>query len=280
MARRAELAVLSGRGDLAQHVLVEVALGVAILHRDIGEEIDHLGQQRRRRDREARALHVRRVRGALLGHGAQEGEYVLGDDLEHRGRLAVFQPRPAHVLIGDATLLADAVLAIGEDAPLHRLLQPIGSIFFPRVDFVEPAQEQEVGDLLDDLDRIGDAARPEGVPDRVDFRAKFPRQHHVPSLILADTVLGQLRGRYQRASLAVDELKSPQVRAKLHAVSWTGRWSRWAWAIYRCCALHLRHRFFWARLILARPSLERGPVLAPPWLAHLPPAPLPFRLHG
>ena len=37
VARRAELAVLPGGGDLAEHVLVEVALGVAILHRHLVE---------------------------------------------------------------------------------------------------------------------------------------------------------------------------------------------------------------------------------------------------
>ena len=43
VARRAELAVLPGGGDLAEHVLVEVALGVAILHRDLVEQVDDLG---------------------------------------------------------------------------------------------------------------------------------------------------------------------------------------------------------------------------------------------
>ena len=86
VARRAELAVLAGSRDLAEHVFVEVALGVAILHRDLGQQVDHLGEQRRGGDGEARALHVGRVRGAVLRHGAQEGEDVLGDDLEHRRR--------------------------------------------------------------------------------------------------------------------------------------------------------------------------------------------------
>jgi len=34
---------------------------------------------------------------------------------------------------------------------------------------VQPAHEQEVGDLFDDFERIGDAARPEGVPHIIDF---------------------------------------------------------------------------------------------------------------
>ena len=47
VARRAELAVLPGAGDLAEHVLVEVALGVAVLHRDVVDHVHDLGQQRR-----------------------------------------------------------------------------------------------------------------------------------------------------------------------------------------------------------------------------------------
>ena len=43
---------------------MEVALGVAILHRDIGKQIDDL-EQRGRRDGEARALHMRSAEVSL-----------------------------------------------------------------------------------------------------------------------------------------------------------------------------------------------------------------------
>ena len=48
VARGAELPVLSGRGDLREHVLVDVALGVAVDHGDLVEPVDRLPQQRRR----------------------------------------------------------------------------------------------------------------------------------------------------------------------------------------------------------------------------------------
>jgi hypothetical protein len=44
VARGAELAVLPGGGDLAQHVFVEVALGVAVGHVDAVELVHHIGQ--------------------------------------------------------------------------------------------------------------------------------------------------------------------------------------------------------------------------------------------
>ena len=80
VARRAELAVLPGGGDLAEHVFVEVALGVAILHRHLVDHVHHLGQQRRRGDGEARVLHVVRVGGVVAAQRAQEREDVFVDD--------------------------------------------------------------------------------------------------------------------------------------------------------------------------------------------------------
>ena len=169
VARRAELAVLPGAGDLAEHVLVEVALGVAVLHRHVVEQVDDLGQQRRRGDGEARVLHVVGVGGVVAAERAQEREDVLADDREHLGRREVLEARPAQVLVG--ALLR--VFALREDAPLDRLLQPGGLVLFQRLQVVEPAQEEQVGDLLDDLERVGDAARPEGVPDAVDLTPRY-----------------------------------------------------------------------------------------------------------
>lgn len=56
-------------------------------------------------------------------------------------------------------------------------VEPVGLVFFERVQVVEPAQEEQVGDLLDHLDGVGDAAGPEGVPDLVDFAFEFAGEH-------------------------------------------------------------------------------------------------------
>ena len=47
VARRAELPVLTGSRDLAEHVLVHVAFGVAVRHRNVRDEVDDLREQRR-----------------------------------------------------------------------------------------------------------------------------------------------------------------------------------------------------------------------------------------
>ena len=58
VARRAELPVLPGGGDLAEHVLVEITLGVAVGHVDVVELVDHVGQHPSRGHHEEGVLHV------------------------------------------------------------------------------------------------------------------------------------------------------------------------------------------------------------------------------
>jgi len=70
VARRAELAVLTSAGNLAQHVFVEIALGVPIFHRHFVDHVLYLGQQRRRGNGEACALHVLGVGCAVAAESA------------------------------------------------------------------------------------------------------------------------------------------------------------------------------------------------------------------
>ena len=106
---------------------------------------------------------------------AQEREDVLADHGVHVGRGEVLEARPAQVLVGAAL----GVLALGEDPPLHRLLEPGGLVLLQRVQVVQAAQEEQVGDLLDHLQRVGDAAGPEGVPDLVDLALDVAGDHRV-----------------------------------------------------------------------------------------------------
>ena len=134
MARRAELAVLAGAGNLAQHVLVEVALGVAVVHRHLVDHVHHLGQQRGRGDGEAGVLHVVRKGAAVAAQTAHEGEHMLADHGVHLGRREVLEARPAQV--GVVTALG--VGAIRVDTALDRLAQADRLVLFQRVQVVEP----------------------------------------------------------------------------------------------------------------------------------------------
>jgi hypothetical protein len=54
------------------------------------------------------------------------------------------------------------------------------------VTIVEPFDEQQVGDLLDDLKRIGNPAGPEGIPNAVNLTTDFAGEHGLQILKVAD----------------------------------------------------------------------------------------------
>jgi hypothetical protein len=138
------------------------------VHRDVGEQIDHFGQQVRGRNREARVAHVAGIARALGAQPAQPREHVVGDDVEHRLRVEVREHVPAQVAVG-APPGKVAVIAVGEDRVLDHAPKPRDPVLLHELQVVKALDEQQVGDLLDDLDRVGDSARPEGIPHAIDL---------------------------------------------------------------------------------------------------------------
>ena len=124
-------------------------------------------------DGEAGVAHVVGVGGAVGAEGAQEGEHVLADDCEHLGGLAVGEVGPAQVLV----VAAARIEAGGEQRAFERAFGAGGLALLQFLQLVQTADEEEVGDLLDDLERVGNAAGPEGVPDLVDLAAYCSCQH-------------------------------------------------------------------------------------------------------
>jgi hypothetical protein len=175
VAGGAELAVLTGGGDLAEHVLVEVALGVAIVHRDRVQHLDHLDEQAGVAEAEAGIAHVPAVGGALRPQATQEGEDVLVDHLHHLPGLEVPEAGPAHVVIETALV----VPPLREDPPLHGDAQRLGLVLLQGLEVVQALDEEEIGDLLDHREGVRDPAGPEGVPDAVDLVADFTCEHLV-----------------------------------------------------------------------------------------------------
>ena len=141
VARGAELPVDAGAGDLGEQIFVQVAGGIAIFHRDAVEHVHHTGQQLRGWDCEAGVLHVLAVGRAVPAKGPEKREHLLRDDLEHLAWLVVLKHRPPQVLL------------VGSEAQ---------------------ADEQQIGDLLDHLEWIGDASGPEGIPNSVDLALQLP----------------------------------------------------------------------------------------------------------
>lgn len=56
----------------------------------------------------------------------------------------------------------------------------VGRFFLEGVDVVKAADEEQVGELLDHRDGVGDAAGPEGFPDFIDLVAEFACEHGYP----------------------------------------------------------------------------------------------------
>ena len=109
---------------------------------------------------------------------AQEREDVLADDREHLGRRQVLEPAPAIIGVGPAPVVS----AVGEDRAGHRFAEAVGPVLLEGLEIVEALEEQEVGELLHDFERVGDPARPERVPDAVDLGADVTGQHSLGPL--------------------------------------------------------------------------------------------------
>lgn len=97
VARGAELTVDAGAGDLREQVLVQVAVRVPVLHRDVIEQVDHSGEQRGVLDGVPRILHVLGIGRAFTPEAAQERVHLRADDPVHRLGVLVLEPVPAQV---------------------------------------------------------------------------------------------------------------------------------------------------------------------------------------
>lgn len=103
VTRRAELTGQPSRRQLAKHVLVEVTVSVALVHRHVVQKVHDLRQQGRRWDGEPRVLHVVREGGVvpadLLTELVQIREHLVPHRPKHLlGRL-VAQSAPAQILL-------------------------------------------------------------------------------------------------------------------------------------------------------------------------------------
>ncbi len=101
---------------------------------------------------------------------------MFADHCEHVGGREMLEARPA-IVRRRARRPRMVVLPSGKNRRSMRLLQPDGFEFFERVQLVQTLDEQQVSDLLDDFERVGDPAGPEGIPDLVDLIANFAGEH-------------------------------------------------------------------------------------------------------
>jgi hypothetical protein len=108
---------------------------------------------------------------------------MLGDRLEHRPSLSVFETGPPHFFIWGTP----AIGPFGEDASLHRLFETRCLQLFYSVKVIKAPEKEQVRDLFDDFERIRDPARPEGIPEGVDLVADVSSQHIFGSPVSHDS---------------------------------------------------------------------------------------------
>lgn len=181
-----ELAVLAGSGQLAQHILVEIALHIQVgnvmliqVVQPGNDFLQHLGC----RDQEHGIAHVPGKGGVplicfprLFGNLKQIALLIkirqlsvfqildgrkdpLGNDRKNVSGVAVLELAPPHGLPSGR---------LGEDL-VHFLPGHVLKFLRFQLFFVQRADEHQIGQLLDDGQGVRDAARPDVRPDFVDF---------------------------------------------------------------------------------------------------------------
>jgi hypothetical protein len=161
-----ELAVDAGGGQLAQQVLVEIALGVALGQRQDADLLDRRDQEARALDQELGVLHVLGERGAAV-QLAEVREHLVAHHPQHLLAGQLLQARPPQVLL------------VGREHRPPRLLGAGRQLLVAGLVHVEQAGEHEERDLLDHGQRVGDAAGPELGPQLVDVTSDLREARHV-----------------------------------------------------------------------------------------------------
>jgi hypothetical protein len=65
------------------------------------------------------------------------------------------------------------IRAFREDAAAHRLAGTLAAALLQGFQLIQPPNKQQVGELFQHLQRVGDAAAPEGIPDPIDLVAEL-----------------------------------------------------------------------------------------------------------
>ena len=97
----------------------------------------------------------------------------------------MLEPRPAVIRVGTRRARM-VVVTLGKQPSLDGFLQASGLKLFECLQLVKPLDEQQISNLLDDFQRIGNPTGPERIPDLIYLATNFVRQHDVcsPDLFL------------------------------------------------------------------------------------------------
>ena len=180
MPGRAELAVHPGGGDFGQKELIHVSPHVAVpelghLGVDLVQGGDNLVQHQRCGDFEDGVVHVLGVGAALVPvEVLDEGEHLLLHHGVHLPGGEVVEYRPLELIARDSPLPNLDLL------PEHTFVGQAqhGALLGAQiVCLIQIVDEHQVGHLLHHVQRVGNAARPEDLPEGVDLVFQFACNH-------------------------------------------------------------------------------------------------------
>lgn len=186
VTRSAELPVLSGGADFAEQHFIDVALNVlkqvAFLaafainfEKDFLDDGDRALQKVGAGDEEDGVRHVPGERAAFAVEIFDEWEDLLLDVGQHKLCLHFLDVAPSQGGFVDRVFLLNVVgqKVFTREAGNEGIARERGVVLALGIQIIEPLHEQQVSDLLDGGERIGDAAGPESVPELVDECFEF-----------------------------------------------------------------------------------------------------------
>ena len=184
VAGRAELTVNTGGSDLTEEVFINIAAGIAVLHLrhlliNAVQSSDDLIQHQRRGDFENGVVHILGVGAGLIAvERLDEREHPLLHSGVHFSRGEIVKYRPLQ-LISRNGAVTDFDL-VSKDAFVWQAQH--GALFGPQiVGIVQIADKHQIGHLLHNVQRVGDAAGPKNFPKAVDSIFQFASNHLNPS---------------------------------------------------------------------------------------------------
>ena len=169
VSRCTELTVVARSRHLAEHILIDIAHRVTVVHVKMVDTLDNLGEGTGALNQEGRILHETAV-GRLLAatQVLDEHKHVLADDAVHRLGVIVLERAPPQIFVGDvAVSLRIVPRPIADSRLRHCHTHSVGIGFLGALCIVEHLHKEQIGHLLENGDGIGDASGPKGVPNTV-----------------------------------------------------------------------------------------------------------------
>ena len=179
VSRRTELPVVAACGHLAQHILINVAHRIAVVHVEPVDTIHNLRKRACIRNQERGTFHEAAVRRFLtVVQRLDEREHIARNRSEHRLGILVLEHMPAEALVRNILFgIGIAPVAALENSVLERNAHDVRVRLFRALAIVQHLHEEQVSHLLQNRDGVRDAARPKSIPDGVYAVLDFASNH-------------------------------------------------------------------------------------------------------